>query len=135
MLQSLGDGKWFITYLRVPGAFAVGTLELTDNPLLLLMMNALLSLSAMMNVTPLTLILTPVLLPVVTADPVNMSPVHSGIVLLMNLGFYKENRLNVQAVLNGPNRPVRRGMLAFGGVVVGSYLGVTVTAVTSCEAR
>ena len=52
MLQSLGDGKWFITYLRVPGAFAVGTLKLTDNPLLLLMMNALLSLSAMMNVTP-----------------------------------------------------------------------------------
>jgi TRAP-type C4-dicarboxylate transport system permease large subunit len=40
-----------------------------------------------MDMAPLILILTPVLLPIVTAPPINMNPVHFGIVLLMNLGL------------------------------------------------
>ncbi len=80
---------WLMAYLRVPSALAAGLLSLTDNPvLLLLMINVmLLALGAIMDMAPLILILTPVLLPIVTADPINMSPVHFGIVLLMNLGL------------------------------------------------
>ena len=80
---------WLMAYLRIPGALAAGMLELTNNPiLLLLMINVLLLLlGAIMDMAPLILILTPVLLPIVTADPINMSPVHFGIVLLMNLGL------------------------------------------------
>ena len=80
---------WLMAYLRIPGALASGMLELTNNPvLLLLMINVLLLLlGAIMDMAPLILILTPVLLPIVTADPINMSPVHFGIVLLMNLGL------------------------------------------------
>jgi TRAP-type C4-dicarboxylate transport system permease large subunit len=47
----------------------------------------LLLLGAIMDMAPLILILTPILLPIVTADPINMSAVHFGIVLLMNLGL------------------------------------------------
>ena len=80
---------WLMAYLRIPGALASGMLELTNNPLLLLLMInvLLLLLGAIMDMAPLILILTPVLLPIVTADPINMSPVHFGIVLLMNLGL------------------------------------------------
>ena len=80
---------WLMAYLRIPGALAAGMLELTDNRILLLLMIniLLLLLGAIMDMAPLILILTPVLLPIVTADPINMSAVHFGIVLLMNLGL------------------------------------------------
>jgi len=80
---------WLMAYLRVPGTLAAGMLELTQNRiLLLLLINVmLLVLGAIMDMAPLILILTPVLLPVVTADPINMTPVHFGIVLLLNLGL------------------------------------------------
>jgi TRAP-type C4-dicarboxylate transport system permease large subunit len=68
---------------------AAGLLSVTDNPILLLLMInlMLLLLGAIMDMAPLILILTPILLPIVTADPINMSAVHFGIVLLMNLGL------------------------------------------------
>jgi tripartite ATP-independent transporter DctM subunit len=80
---------WLMAYLRIPAALASGLLGLTDNPyaLLLLINLLLLLLGAVMDMAPLILILTPVLLPIVTADPINMDPVHFGIVLLMNLGL------------------------------------------------
>jgi len=80
---------WLMAFLRVPSTLASGMLELTGNPvLLLLLINLLLLvLGAVMDMAPLILILTPVLLPIVTADPINMDPVHFGIVLLMNLGL------------------------------------------------
>ncbi len=80
---------WLMAYLRIPGTLAEGMQSLTQNPLLLLLMInvLLLLLGAIMDMAPLILILTPVLLPIVTADPINMSAVHFGIVLLMNLGL------------------------------------------------
>lgn len=80
---------WLMAYLRIPSAMAAGLLSITDNPILLLLIInlMLLLLGALMDMAPLILILTPVLLPIVTADPINMSPVHFGIVLLMNLGL------------------------------------------------
>ncbi len=80
---------WMMAYLRIPAELAAGMLSITENPLiLLLMINVLLLLlGAIMDMAPLILILTPVLLPIVTAPAIGMSPVHFGIVLLMNLGL------------------------------------------------
>lgn len=80
---------WLMAYLRIPTLLANGILSVTDNPILLLaMINVLLlMLGAIMDMAPLILILTPILLPIVTADPINMSAVHFGIVLLLNLGL------------------------------------------------
>lgn len=80
---------WLMAYLRIPSMLAAGILSVTDNPILLLaMINLLLlMLGAIMDMAPLILILTPILLPIVMADPINMSPVHFGIVLLLNLGL------------------------------------------------
>ena len=80
---------WLMAYLRIPEALAAGILDLTQNRILmLLLINVLLLLlGAVMDMAPLILILTPVLLPIVTADPINMSPVHFGIMLLLNLGL------------------------------------------------
>jgi len=80
---------WLMAYLRIPTMLASGILSVTDNPILLLaMINLLLlMLGAIMDMAPLILILTPILLPIVMADPINMSPVHFGIVLLLNLGL------------------------------------------------
>ena len=80
---------WLMAYLRIPSLMASGLLSLTHNALLLLLfINVLLLiLGAIMDMAPLILILTPVLLPIVTAPPINMNPVHFGIMLLMNLGL------------------------------------------------
>jgi tripartite ATP-independent transporter DctM subunit len=80
---------WLMAYLRIPSLLASGILSVSDNPILLLaMINLLLlMLGAIMDMAPLILILTPILLPIVTADPINMSAVHFGIVLLLNLGL------------------------------------------------
>jgi tripartite ATP-independent transporter DctM subunit len=80
---------WLMAYLRIPTLLANGILSVSDNPILLLaMINLLLlMLGAIMDMAPLILILTPILLPIVTADPINMSAVHFGIVLLLNLGL------------------------------------------------
>jgi tripartite ATP-independent transporter DctM subunit len=80
---------WLMAYLRVPSLLAAGILGVTDNPILLLaMINLLLLLlGAIMDMAPLILILTPILLPIVTSDPINMSAVHFGVMLLLNLGL------------------------------------------------
>jgi len=80
---------WLMAYLRIPSTLASGMLDLTQNRILLLLLInlMLLVLGAIMDMAPLILILTPVLLPIVTADPINMDPVHFGIVLLLNLGL------------------------------------------------
>jgi len=80
---------WLMAYLRIPAILAGAILGFSDNPIVLLaLINLLLLLlGAIMDMAPLILILTPILLPIVTADPINMSAVHFGIMLLMNLGL------------------------------------------------
>jgi tripartite ATP-independent transporter DctM subunit len=80
---------WLMAYLRIPAILASAILGFSDNPIVLLaLINVLLlMLGAIMDMAPLILILTPILLPIVTADPINMSAVHFGIMLLMNLGL------------------------------------------------
>ena len=89
LIATASSFAWLMAYLRIPSLLATGMLSLTHNPLLLLLIInvLLLLLGAIMDMAPLILILTPVLLPIVTAPPINMNPVHFGIVLLMNLGL------------------------------------------------
>jgi tripartite ATP-independent transporter DctM subunit len=89
LIASASAFAWLMAYLRIPGALADGVLSVTSNPyMILLIINVmLLILGAIMDMSPLILILTPVLLPIVTAPPIEMSAVHFGIVLLMNLGL------------------------------------------------
>ena len=62
-------------------------LSISDNPvIILLIINILLlALGAPMDMAPLIMIMTPILLPVVTA--IVMDPVHFGIILMLNLGI------------------------------------------------
>ena len=76
-----------MTYLHVPRQLAAGLAGLADSPwaLLLLVNVAVLLLGMVMDMAPLIVILTPILLPVVTAAGVD--PVHFGVVLLLNLAI------------------------------------------------
>lgn len=78
---------WIITYLQVPAIVTNFFLSLTSNRIIIfLLINILLILLGMvMDVAPLIVIVTPVLLPVVQA--LGMSTVTFGVVLLLNLGI------------------------------------------------
>jgi len=80
---------WLMAFLRIPSTIANGLLAMSDNRIVLLLtINLmLLALGAIMDMAPLILILTPVLLPIVTGPIIGMSDVHFGIMLLMNLGL------------------------------------------------
>jgi tripartite ATP-independent transporter DctM subunit len=79
--------SWVLAYLKVPGMITDWMLTISDNPIIiLLIINVLLLLlGAPMDMAPLILIMTPILLPVVTA--IGMDPVHFGIILMLNLGI------------------------------------------------
>ncbi len=78
---------WMMTYLQIPAAVMKFFLGLTSNRILiLLLVNILLLLLGMvMDVAPLIVIVTPVLLPVVKAA--GMSEITFGILLMLNLGI------------------------------------------------
>lgn len=78
---------WMMTYLQIPAAVMKFFLGLTSNRfLILLLVNVLLLfLDMVMDVAPLIVIVTPVLLPVVKAA--GMSEVSFGILLMLNLGI------------------------------------------------
>ena len=78
---------WMMTYLQIPTAVMKFFLALTNNKyLILLLVNVLLLLLGMvMDVAPLIVIVTPVLLPVVKA--MGMSDITFGILLMLNLGI------------------------------------------------
>lgn len=80
---------WLMAYLRIPAQLSEFILGLSNNPIvLLLLINLMLLLLGMvMDMGPLILIMTPVLFPIVTADPINMNPVHFGIMLMVNLAL------------------------------------------------
>lgn len=77
--------SWLMAYENVPGEMASFLLGLSDNPIaILLLINLLLlAVGIFMDLTPAVLILTPIFLPVAVA--LGMSPVHFGIMLIMNL--------------------------------------------------
>ena len=76
-----------MTYLHVPQQLATALAGFSDSPYaLLLMINvAVLLLGMVMDMAPLIVILTPILLPVVITAGVD--PVHFGVILLLNLAI------------------------------------------------
>jgi len=78
---------YMMTLLRIPDAMTQALISITHNKyLLLLIINAiLLFLGCFMDMAPLILIMTPILLPVVTSPVVGMSPIHFGVMLIFNL--------------------------------------------------
>ncbi|MFX3631948.1 MAG: TRAP transporter large permease [Candidatus Pristimantibacillus sp.] len=79
--------SWVLAFLQVPSMITDWMLTVSDNPIIiLLIINVLLLLlGAPMDMAPLILIMTPILLPVVTS--IGMDPVHFGIILMLNLGI------------------------------------------------
>lgn len=78
---------YMMTALRIPTMLTNALLSATDNKyILLIIINLiLLLLGCFMDMAPLILIMTPILLPVVTSPAIGMSPIHFGIMLILNL--------------------------------------------------
>lgn len=78
---------YIMTLMQVPAKATAFLLELSDNKLvILLLINVLLLiLGTFMDMAPLLLICTPILLPVVVA--LGVDPVHFGIIMMLNLGI------------------------------------------------
>ena len=79
---------YMMTILRVPDLVTNAILTITENPILIMLLInlILLVLGLVMDMAPMIMIATPILLPVAT-DVVGMDPVHFGVVLLLNLGI------------------------------------------------
>ena len=77
--------SWLLAYQNVPASVAGMLVGLTDNPILILLLInlVLLAVGVFMDMTPAVLIFTPIFLPV--AVEVGMSPLHFGVMMVMNL--------------------------------------------------
>ncbi|MBR5287017.1 MAG: TRAP transporter large permease [Clostridia bacterium] len=76
---------YMMTELRIPAAISTFLLGVTDNKIILLLIIniMLLLLGCFMDMAPLITIMTPILLPVVTA--VGVDPIHFGVMMIFNL--------------------------------------------------
>lgn len=74
---------WLLALLRVPKLVSESLLSLTDNPFLitLIIIVILLFLGTILDVAPIILITTPILLPIATS--IGMDPVHYGILMMI----------------------------------------------------
>ncbi|WP_111979387.1 TRAP transporter large permease [Algibacillus agarilyticus] len=79
--------SWILSYENIPQTISSFLLELSDNPfvILLLINLALILVGAFMDMTPAVLIFTPIFLPV--AEQLGMSPLHFGIMIVLNLSI------------------------------------------------
>jgi len=77
---------WMMSYLRVPGMITEALLDLSNNPIIIMLIVnlVLLFLGTIMDMAPLILIATPILLPVVRS--IGMDPITFGVVMMLNLG-------------------------------------------------
>ncbi|NLO86309.1 MAG: TRAP transporter large permease [Clostridiales bacterium] len=80
---------FMMVILRVPDMLTTFLVSVTSNKyLLLLIINVLLLvLGCFMDMAPLLMIMTPILLPVVTSPMIGLSPVHFGIIMIYNLAI------------------------------------------------
>ncbi|MBT8051084.1 MAG: TRAP transporter large permease [Gammaproteobacteria bacterium] len=77
--------SWLLAYQNIPSTVAEAMVGLSDNPIvILLLINlVLLMVGVFMDMTPAVLIFTPIFLPV--AVELGMSPLHFGIMMVLNL--------------------------------------------------
>ncbi len=122
---------YMLSYLRVPMLVTSWILSVTDNPvLLLLLINALLLvLGCIMDVAPLIMITTPILMPVVKS--IGMDPVQFGMVMLLNLAVGACTPPVGLTLFTGcavgkiPIEKVMKSILPFYAAMVGALLLVT----------
>ncbi|MGB1290371.1 MAG: TRAP transporter large permease [Porticoccaceae bacterium] len=78
---------WLLAVIEVPSQLSAALLEISDNPLIILLIInlALLMLGTFMDMSPLIIITTPIFLPVMTS--IGMDPTQFGIMLILNLGL------------------------------------------------
>jgi len=78
--------SWIMSYENIPQTVTEGLLNLSNNPIIILLVINLILLfvGTFMDMTPAVLIFTPIFLPVVTQQ-LGMNPIHFGIILIMNL--------------------------------------------------
>lgn len=88
LIASASAFSWLMAYLRIPAQITEFLLSITDNKILLLMLInvLLLFLGMIMDMAPLILIVTPILYPVVVGK-LGLSPIHFGIMLMINLAI------------------------------------------------
>lgn len=79
---------WLLAYLKIPALVTASLLNITSNPILLLLLinGLLLLLGCIMDMAPLILITTPILYPIVV-NSLGMDPVQFGIMLMLNLAI------------------------------------------------
>ena len=87
LIAAAGAFSWILAYLRIPARVTDLLLGISDNRfvVLILINLILLFLGCIMDMAPLVLIMTPILLPVV--QKFGMTPIQFGIVLMLNLGI------------------------------------------------
>lgn len=87
LIAAAGAFGWMLAYLRIPAKFTNLLIGISDNKVVvLLLVNViLLLLGCVMDMAPLVLIMTPILLPVVTKF--GMNPIQFGIMLILNLAI------------------------------------------------
>lgn len=78
---------WMLAYLKVPAMATQALLSISDNKyVILLVINVLLLfLGCIMDMAPLILITTPILMPVIYK--IGVDPVHFGVIMMLNLGM------------------------------------------------
>lgn len=87
LIAAAGGFGWVMAYLNIPQMATALLLSISSNKyVILLIINLiLLVLGCFMDLAPLILIMTPILLPVV--ESFGMSPIQFGIIIMMNLGM------------------------------------------------
>lgn len=87
LLASCNAFGWFLAYLRVPALITSALLGVSSNrTVVLLLINILLlALGTIMDMAPLIMITTPILLPVTQA--IGMDPVQFGVMMVLNLAI------------------------------------------------
>jgi tripartite ATP-independent transporter DctM subunit len=77
--------SWILAYENIPAIVASAMVALSDNPIIILLLInlVLLMVGIFMDMTPAVLIFTPIFLPV--AVELGMSPLHFGIMMVLNL--------------------------------------------------
>lgn len=77
--------SWVMSYENIPQEISNGLLQVSDNPIIILLIINLILLvvGTFMDMTPAVLIFTPIFLPIVTE--LGMDPVHFGIIMVLNL--------------------------------------------------
>ncbi len=78
---------WLVAYLQIPKLLSQVIFSISSNKIVVLMIInvLLLFLGTILNMVSIILIMTPILLPIVTA--VGVDPVHFGVIMILNLGI------------------------------------------------